>query len=152
MSAGNTNQARARQPGGPFGEAAASTRILSAVPPLDDNQQQIPDPPERFIRSVATQAFEVVEGLRSISQLGAAVSVGAARQLAEQRRALRERRQAYKDVRRCVASPGRVHLCRVMPHLAEASVVMHADHRSHAVALRLEWAHHRWRACEVYVM
>lgn len=116
---------------------------------LDD---RIPDPPERFVRVLAAQAFEVVEGLRNIAQLGPAVSVGAARQLAEQRTALRESRQLHQDRRLCAASPGRAHLCRVLPHLAEASVVVHTEHRTHAVSLSLEWVHGRWRACELYVM
>ncbi len=117
-----------------------------------DHGERIPDPSARFVRALAAQAFEAVEGLRSISQLGAALSVGAARQLAQQRNALRERRQMYRDQRRCVPSPGRMHLCRVHEGVAEASVVLHTEHRSHAVALRLEWVHGRWRASEIHVM
>jgi hypothetical protein len=80
------------------------------------------------------------------------VSVGAARQLALQRGALRERRQLYRDARSCVPSPGRVHLCRIDPLLIEATVAVHTERRTHAVALRLEWVRSRWRACELYVM
>ena len=43
-------------------------------------------------------------------------------------------------------------LCRVLPHVAEVSVVVHTERRAHAVALRLEWVHSRWRASEVHVM
>ncbi len=134
--------------------AVASRRELqhASVPLGFGIDDRIPDPPERFVRALAAQAFEAVEGLRNIAQLGPAVSVGAARQLAEQRTALRESRQLYQDRRLCAASPGRVHLCRVLPHFAEASVVVHTEHRSHAVSLSLEWVHGRWRACELYVM
>lgn len=117
-----------------------------------DSSTQIPDPQARFVRLLAAHAFEAVEGTRSITQLGAALSVGAARQLAMQRNALRERNAVYRDSRQCTVSPGRLRLCRVLPHIAEASVVVHTDRRSHAVALRLEWAHSRWRASEIHVM
>ncbi len=117
-----------------------------------DQSESIPDPPARFIRLLATHAFEAVEGLRSITQIGSALSVPAARQLALQRNTLRERNEITRDPRQCIASPGGVRMCRVLPHFSEASVVLHTDRRAHAVALRLEWVHNRWRACEVYVM
>ena len=118
----------------------------------DDPSMQIPDPQPRFVRLLAAHAFEAVEGIRSITQLGAALSVGAARQLAMQRNALRERNAVYRDPRQCTASPGRMRLCRVLPHVAEASVVVHTGRRAHAVALRFEWVHSRWRASEIHVM
>ena len=130
----------------------ASRRRLVAVPPLEQPGDDIPSPTEKFVRALATQAFEAVEGTRSIAQLGAAISVGAARQLAAQRDTLRERREVFRDPRRCTPSPGRAHLCRISPHVAEATVVLHTGRRAHAVALRLEWAHGRWRAGELYVM
>ena len=64
---------------------------------------QIPDPGPRFVRLLAAHAFEAVEGVRSITQLGGALSVGAARQLAMQRNALRERSAVYRDTRQCIA-------------------------------------------------
>ena len=117
-----------------------------------DFAKEIPDPQDRFVRRLATLCFEAVEGLRGIHEIGTMLSMGAARQLAVQRTAHRERREAQLDRRRCIASPGRLRLCRVFPHVAEATVVLHTEHRSHAVALRLEWAHGRWRASEIYVM
>lgn len=117
-----------------------------------DPATRIPDPQARFVRLLAAHAFEAVEGIRSISQLGGVLSVGAARQLAQQRNALRERNAVYRDPRQCTASPGRMRLCRVLPDVAEASVVVHTERRAHAVALRLEWVHSRWRASEVHVM
>lgn len=127
-----------------------SARTPAEAASFDD--EKIPEPPARFVRALAAHAFEAVEGMRSIAGLGGAISVAAARQLALQRNLLRERRQVYRDRRQCVPSPGRMHLCRVQPDLAEASVVLHTEHRSYAVALRLEWVHGRWRGCEVYVM
>lgn len=112
----------------------------------------IPDPSTRFVRALAAHAFEVVEGIRSIAQLGPAISVTAARQLAEQRAALRERQQAFVDARRCAPSPGPAHMCRVEAHVVEAAVVMHTIRRSYSVSMRLEWAHRRWRACDVFVL
>lgn len=112
----------------------------------------IPSPSERFIRSLAAQAFEVIEGRRNITQLGWVITVAAARRLAAQRAALRESRALHHDQRVCIPSPGRVHLCRVQPHLAKASLAMHTEHRSYAVSLSLEWMHGHWRACEIYVL
>lgn len=117
-----------------------------------DFAEKVPDPSAHFVRALATHAFEAVEGLRAIAQLGAALSVSAARLLALQRHTLSESRQAYQDERRCVASPGRMHLSRVQPYTAEASVVLHTEHRAHAVSLSLEWVHGRWRASEIYVL
>lgn len=117
-----------------------------------DFAEEIPDPQDRFVRRLAALSFEAVEGIRSIHEIGTMLSIGAARQLAVQRTAHRERGEALRDTRRCVPSPGRIRLCRIFPHIAEATVVLHTEHRSYAVALRLEWAHGHWRACEVYVM
>ncbi len=117
-----------------------------------DFAEEIPDPQDRFVRRLAARCFEAVEGSRSIQEFGTSISLAAARQLATQRAAQRERRQAISDFRRCIPSPGRLRLCRVLPHIAEATVVLHTEHRSHAVALRLEWSHGHWRACEIYVM
>lgn len=117
-----------------------------------DFAEEIPDPQDRFVRRLAALCFEAVEGQRSIHEIDTMLSIGAARQLAMQRTAHRERNQAQHDRRRCVPSPGRLRLCRLFPHVAEATVVLHTERRSHAVALRLEWAHGRWRACEIYVM
>ena len=57
-----------------------------------DPAELIPDPDAKFVRLLAAHAFEAVEGLRSITQLGAALSVGAALRVAGrrgQRRAVR---------------------------------------------------------------
>lgn len=147
---------RARRHEAPDFPIRPQRRHLVAVPPPPTERagpaNGIPDPSRRFVSMLAAHAFEVVEGTRSIGQLGAAVSVGAGRQLDAQRTALRERRQVYRDRRRCIPSPGSVRLFRVRPDLAEASVVLHTEHRVHAVALRLEWVHRRWRACELYVL
>lgn len=112
----------------------------------------ISDPPSRFLRALAAGAFEAVEGTRAIAQLGASITVGAARLLAEQRNAVRERSSAYRDLRASSPSPGRAHVCRTSLRVAEASVTMHTGTRSHAMSMRLEWLHSRWKATEIYVL
>lgn len=124
-------------------------RHLVAVPPLDAPP---PDPASSYVAALAAQAFEVVEGVRGIAQLGAAISVGVARTLMMQRALLHERRCIYKDHRGTVVRVGGVQLCRVQPRITEAAAVVHTEQRSHAVALRLEWVHSRWRACELQVL
>ena len=125
---------------------------LHDVKRVPKHTSSIPDPAPHFVRALAAHAFEVIEGKRAIAQLGAAITFSAARQLAEQRQAVSERQSAYRDPRTCAASPGPLHLCRVLPHLAEASVAVHTGRRSHAVSLRLEWIHGRWKASEIYVL
>lgn len=127
-------------------------RHLRAVEQDLQKASLIPDPPPQFVRALAVHAFEAVEGKRTISQLGSAVTFTAARQLAEQRQALSERNALYRDSRTCAASPGPLHLCRVLADLAEASIALHTGRRTYAVSLRLEWIHGKWRASEVYVL
>ncbi|GEM_PF-3016174 len=112
----------------------------------------VPEPPAHFVRMLATHAFEAVEGIRSIAQLGYGISVGAARHLAEQRKLLRESRDLYRDHRHCAPSPGPMHLCRISLMRAESTVVVHTAIRAHAVTLSLEWAHGHWRAWDITVL
>ncbi|NLA65733.1 MAG: hypothetical protein GX862_07380 [Leucobacter sp.] len=136
------------------GETTHEGRHLQAVDTAEATHppSHVPDPSSRFIRALAAQAFEAVEGTRSISQLGGSITFSAARLLAIQRQALSERRAIYGDQRSCAPSPGPLHLCRLPPRFAEASVAIHTGLRTYAVALRLEWSHSRWRATEIFVL
>ncbi|WP_306455212.1 Rv3235 family protein [Leucobacter musarum] len=69
------------------------------------------------------------------------------------RRALRAERECItRDRRRRVAVPGPAHLCRPLPLVIEASVVLHLDSRSTVVALRFEHREDRWRATDITVL
>jgi hypothetical protein len=131
---------------------AQSKRHLTAVPPLAVSEEDIPAPAAPFVRALAAHAFEVVSGTRSIGQLGTAITVGVARELTAQRRIMVERASLYKDRTRLVATPGPLHISRTRARAAEAAVVLHTSRRSYAVTLTLEWAHGRWRACELWVL
>lgn len=133
-------------------------RHLRAVPTLAPEPAQNPapdgieDPSPRLLLGLAAQAFEVLEGRRNVAQLGAHFTVGVARELAAQRALLGERRAMHPIRPATLVGAGKVKVCRVLTHVAEASVVLHTDHRSHAVALRVEWVHARWRASEIFVL
>lgn len=112
----------------------------------------IPDPSLRFLGALAVQGFEVLDGTRTVMQLAGAVTLELAAHLGQVRAARHERRQLYRDTRRVVPQLGRIHLCRVADRASEASVVLHLEHRTHAVAIRLEWSRERWRASSLTVL
>lgn len=130
--------------------------FLIAVPPLPESMpfgdRRIPDPDPAFIRALAVQGYEVVEGTRSLSQLGSLITVGAARSLTMQRTSYGDRRIVYRDARQQRPLATTVRVDRPCDEIAEAAVVLRTRERSHAVALRLEWSHQHWRASELVVL
>jgi hypothetical protein len=135
---------------------AAPGPLLIPVPPLPDplidEGDDIPDPSPGFVRALAVQGFEVLEGIRTVAQLGPLVSLGVARRLTAMRAARNERRAVYRDERRRVPRAAGVRIDRHSLEAAEAAVVLHVDARVHAVAMRLEWAHRHWRAADLTVL
>ena len=132
--------------------------ILFAVPPLDpvdlgpDPDADPADPRPDYVRTLATLIFEVVEGLRTAGQLGASITVSAARQLTALRAARQEQLSLLQQLPRSVSRPGPVRIDRPSPCAAEAAAVLHTGERGRAVALRLEWIHRRWRVTEIAVL
>ncbi|MBO1902284.1 hypothetical protein J4H92_10040 [Leucobacter weissii] len=151
--------AAARQPAGLSPRDTgrdARTPTLIAVPPLpapsDCNDGSIPDPSPGFIRALAVHAFEVLEGSRTIAQLGSLISVGLARELTRLRAVRLERQRVYRDERREVPRASSVRCDRPREEVVEAAVVLRTGKRAHAVALRLEWVHRHWRASDITVL
>lgn len=145
-----------REPLPPSQTDAATGPLLVPVPPLPDPLidagDEIPAPSPGFVRALAVQGFEVVEGIRTVAQLGPLVSLGVARRLTTMRAVRNERRAVYRDERRRVPRAAGVRIDRHSPDAAEAAVVLHVDARAHAVAMRLEWAHRHWRATDLTVL
>ncbi|EYT55873.1 hypothetical protein H490_0104465 [Leucobacter sp. UCD-THU] len=112
----------------------------------------IPPPPAQLVQRLALYAFEALEGSRAIAQLAGWITPAVVQQLRERRAARTERRTIYRDDRRIVATPGRAHIRRPMPHVIEATVVLFAEPRSCVVAMRLEHAAGRWRATSLTVL
>lgn len=112
----------------------------------------IPPPPEALIQKLALYAFEALEGTRAVAQLGGWVTPEVVQQLLERRAARTERRTICRDERRIVPTPGRAHIGRPLPHVVEATVVLFAEPRTCAVALRFEHAGSRWRATVLTVL
>lgn len=130
----------------------APRAAVRAIPPRSPIGHEAPQPSPALMQKLALFAFEALEGVRSVSQLGAWVTPEVARQLAVRRAARTERRTVYHDERRVVARPGPVHLGRPARNVVEAAVVLHSSTRAYAVALRLEYAAGRWRATELTVL
>lgn len=135
-----------------LGDAPSGRRHLVAVPPLPDPDEEIPDPNPDFVRALAVQGFEAIEGTRSISQLGPLISVGLARELALQRAARSDRRVVCRDGRRNVPRAIGLRIDRNQDEVAEAAVVLRIGAVACAVAIRLEWAHRHWRASVLTVL
>ncbi|MEJ6488255.1 Rv3235 family protein [Leucobacter sp. USCH14] len=109
-------------------------------------------PPDAFVQRLAVYAFEVLEGVRSVAQFGGWITPEVAAAF-RARRALRaERESLMRDRRRRTATPGRAHLTSPLPHIIEATVVLHTDVKSHVVAIRLEHLRDRWRATDITVL
>lgn len=112
----------------------------------------IPPPDAQLIQKIALYGYEVLDGSRTVAQLGSWITRDVAEQLRSIRAARTERRTLYRDHRRCVPVPGRVHLSQVSNHVVEATVVLRTEARATAVALRLEFFHQRWRVTVLAVL
>lgn len=139
----------------PFDDEAVApaprVRHLTAVETptrLFDNE----DPSHQLVRSIAAQSFEVIEGTRNVASLGSVIGVAAARELAMQRSLITQRNSVHAQQRTIIVGAGRVQTCRLSELVTEASIVLHTNKRSHAVAMRLEWTHNRWRATVITVL
>lgn len=112
----------------------------------------VPAPEPKVIQKLALYAFEALEGVRSIAQLGSWVTPAVTTALVSRRAARTERRTLYSDNRRVVATPGPVHIDRPLPHVIEAALVLHAVPRTLPVAMRLEFRNRQWQITELVVM
>lgn len=134
----------------------AARLTLVAAPPLQRSRvapaRDIPDPDPAFVRALAVQAFEAIDGTRTIGQLGPVITVALARALAQQRALRSDQRIVLRDFRRSIPRAISCRVDRVSTIAAEAAVVLRLGGRARAVALRFEWAHRHWRASELVVL
>ncbi len=140
-------------------QPSAETRppTLVAVPPLGSSDGEhpwgdIPEPDPEQVEALAVLVFEVVEGLRGIAQLGAAITLSAARELTAVRAARQEQRAVLREPGRPVSGSGPVRVDRPATGVAEVASVVYVGERARAVAMRMEWLHRRWRATEIAVL
>lgn len=140
-------------------EHAITKRHLHAVPqvkapPARDLSfaEDIPPPDSHMIQKLAIYGYEVLDGSRTVAQLGCWITRDVAEELTARRAARTERRTLYKDNRRFVPLPGSVHLSQVSSRVAEATVILQTEVRATAVAIRLEFLHKRWRATVLTVL
>jgi len=142
----------------PAAEVGERPPALVAVPPLDpvelgpDPSQTVAELRSDYVQSLAAMIFEVVEGSRTVTQLGTSVTLDAARQLALLRQARQEQLTVLRQRPKLISGTGPVRIDHPRPGIAEAASVVYAGSRGRAVALRLEWLHQRWRATDVTVL
>lgn len=122
-------------------ETAAATAEQAALPP-----------PQLALQRLALYTFEAVEGFRPLAQLGRLVSVDALETIRLQRSARVEQRTLCGDTRRIVPAPGTAHVNMPKTGVVESVVVLLAQPRAIAIAMRLEFSHGRWQATEVAVL
>lgn len=101
-----------------------------------------------LVARLAVLAYEVLEGVRSPVQLHGMVTEEVATELRERSRARAESRTVNRDHRRRVPGVSRVALTRPEPHVVEATALLEAGMRVHAVAVCLKFSAERqqWRA------
>lgn len=154
MSAQPATRFTASEPAQNNVDGHSPRRHLVAVPPLVSSTSvtQPANPDEKLLLSIATQSFQVIEGKRNVTHLGPLISMAAARSLALQHSLLRERNATHQAKVRNIIGAGKARVCRISENVAEATVTLHSMHRSHAVAIRVELLHGRWRATEITVL
>ncbi|MGO1538033.1 MAG: Rv3235 family protein [Leucobacter sp.] len=124
-------------------------RDVTASSVLESQDRTAGDAPElaaETVAKLAVYAVEILDGSRSMTHLAGWVSEEVAEEIFARRALHAERRSIYRDGRRSVPRPGRVHMSRPFPHIVEAVVIMHTQARSFAVAVCLEFRRQRWRA------
>ncbi len=143
------------------GDGEAPPRPLRALDVDPPRAAALPDPPQigvlaqleaRVIGAIAVFAFEAVEGIRQVAQLGKWVTTRVADELDEVRRLNVERRSLYHDTRRIVPVVGRVRATSPTAWVTEAAVVLLTPSRSRAVAMRFEAIRGRWQATSITVL
>ncbi|WP_058594242.1 Rv3235 family protein [Leucobacter chromiiresistens] len=141
---------RAETPPPPAARGRSSPRRDARAAVLD--APAVPPPPEALVQRLAVYAFEVIDGVRSVAQLGSWVTPEVAAALTARRTLHAERATLTRDRRRRTATPGRAHLAAPLPHVIEATVVLHLETRSTVAAIRLEHLRDRWRATDITVL
>lgn len=132
------------------------TELSSPAPPSREEpaiaSPGLPPLTFRLIGTIAVFAFEAIEGTRHVGQLGMWITEEVAEHLTAYRMLIAERRSLYRDTRRVVPSVRTVRASVPAPRVAEASVVLNADGRTRAVALRFEGSRGRWQASAITVL
>lgn len=113
---------------------------------------EVSTPSTLHIRTLAICAVEVIQGLRSLDQIGGWVTPSVLASISTQRALRTERNTMYRDQRRVVSTPGRVVTSSPSPGIVDSAIVMHTAHRSYAVAMRFEHIRSKWRATELFVL
>ncbi|WP_052436536.1 Rv3235 family protein [Georgenia sp. SUBG003] len=108
---------------------------------VDD--ETLPDP-EQWAGALVRSAVEALCGIRPTAQLARWLSAELYDSLA--RRACLAVRILGRPAVARRATVRRVHVCRVVPGVVEASVVVHDGNHLRAAAVRLEVHRGRWRA------
>jgi hypothetical protein len=115
-------------------------------------QKELPDPVEQ-LKYLAPAVMEVLEGVRSVAQLGGMVTEDIY-QLLKSRSAAKARDRFSNDKK--LPWPNikvsRIHHEYTKSNLVRAVILLTTDKRTRAVAIRLEGRHRRWVATAITVL
>ncbi len=113
-----------------------------------DHPERAPAIHPALVARLSVLAYEVLEGDRSLMQLHGMITDEVASELRQRSAARAESRLVNRDHRRRVPQVTRVTLTRPGPHVVEATAVLNAGARTHAVAVCLKFCDDRgrWRA------
>ena len=114
--------------------------------------QELPDPVEQ-LKYLAPAVMEVLEGVRSISQLGNLVTEDIYQLLKSRSTAkARDRFSNSKKLPWPNIKVSRVHHEYTRTNLVQSVILLATDKRTRAVAIRLEGRHGRWVATAITVL
>lgn len=148
---------------------ALAERTLSAVPTITQpgrerppsdgyferqptHHDQLPDPGP-LLENLARCAVEAIAGVRDLDQIARWVDEHVYGHLLKRVvLASRARQYARKAPVRPLLRIGATVSCAPRPGVVEATVILHSNGRSRAVAIRLEGLDRRWRATAIHVL
>lgn len=133
-------------------ELSSPPTVSIGEPVVQVQRPGLPSLPLRLIGTIAIFAFEAVEGTRHVGQLGKWITADVSAHLATYRSLIAQRKSLYRDTRRLVPTVRKVRAMSPAPRVVEASVILDADGRARAVALRFEYNRARWQATSVTVL
>jgi hypothetical protein len=115
-------------------------------------QRELPDPVEQ-LKYLAPAIMEVLEGVRTVSQLAGLVTEDIYQRLKTRSAAsARDRFSNEKQLPWPNIKVSRIHHEYTRENLVQSAVLLSTDKRTRAVAIRLEGRHGRWVATAITVL
>jgi len=112
---------------------------------------ELPDP-EPLLRNLARCVVEILSGARELEQISRWLDESVYITLLKRTTLARlARRNRQEDAMRPSFAIGSMLICEPRDGIVEATIMVHARHRSRVVAIRLEGFDHRWYATSITI-